>query len=278
MMLVVEFGSRRRGDYHFSSDKDLLVLASNWEEIKQETEKRKLQGYSVSAFLLGKASYLVKTGSLFFKHIADEGTLIWGPQHEYQQLISRWRPARSYDDDIAENLDLLEVLDFIPVSHFGFLVTVDILISSVRNILIRKLARYGMYIYSWNEIFQAAQKHGMIKVDDISVFLRARHLKNLYRQGDRQRVTLSFLERLLDGAERACGASLRFGFPGREEIRSLPERFDDGTYKQLRALELMCAEYSFDASLGVQLAWIRQPSYFCANGSNKPLARHSPHD
>ena len=111
----------------------------------------------------------------------------------------------------------------------------------------------------------------MIKKEDVLLFLTARHLKNRYRQGDMPHVSLSYLERLMDGAQRAFGIVRGFRFAGRTAIRSLPERFYDGTYKQLRALELMCAEYGFDGSLSTLLAWIRQPSYFCANGPNRPM-------
>lgn len=45
----------------------------------------------------------------------------------------------------------------------------------------------------------------------------------------------------------------------------LSERMDTGTYKQLRAIELMCAEYEFDESIKGLVSIVKRPAYFCSN-------------
>jgi hypothetical protein len=273
MMLAIEFGSRQRGDFNLSSDKDILLLASSWEQITIETREHTLAGFSVSAFLFDKAVYLIKSGNLFFKHICDEGVLVFGSQDQYQALISQWHPANNYSKEIDENIDLLEVLTFAPSTYSGIIVIVDILISSVRNILIRRLADQGCYVFSWSQVFKEAQERGMIKNEDIQVFLIARYLKNQYRQGIVPVIPQSYLEYILNGAQRAFNISFKLKFARRMEMRSLPEKYCDGSYKQLRALELMCAEYGFHKSLGSLLLLTSQPAYFCANGPIKAYQR-----
>jgi predicted nucleotidyltransferase len=265
-MLMIEFGSRQRGDFNNCSDKDVLILASNWKQIKFETDKLTSEGFSVSSFLFGKATYLIKTGSLFFKHIFDEGILISGSEERFHQLASQWYPAKDYEREIEGNLDLLEVLNFTPSSYVGIAVIVDILISSIRNILIRRLASQGCYVFSWSKIFEEAKKRNMIKEEDIRIFLIARQLKNKYRQGVVMRISRNYLRHLIDGAQRALTVSVKTRFASHKAIRSLPERYNDNTYKQLRSIELVCAEYGFHESLGALRSIVRKPAYFCANG------------
>lgn len=265
-MLAIEFGSGRRGDCDLTSDKDLLLIASDWGQITAETARKSAQGYSISAFLFDKATYLIESGNLFFKHICDEGVLISGSEIRYGQLVSGWQAARDYRDEFHENIDLLEVIRFAPKSLEGIAVIVDILISSVRNILIRRLACMGEYVFSWGSIFAAAAKREIIKTEDVGLLLMARHIKNRYRQGHISNLSLSYLDALLEASGRACGVSLKAQFATRAALRSFPEKYADNSYKQLRAIELMCAEYGFDRALDPLLNLVQQPAYFCANG------------
>lgn len=275
MMLAIEFGSGRRGDCDLTSDRDLLLIGTDWKQVTSEAAKKSADGFSISAFLFDKATYLVGTGNLFFKHICDEGILVSGSEDRYHGLIAGWQAASDYRDEVRENLDLLEVIHFIPQSAEGVVVAVDILISSVRNVLIRRLASCGEYVFSWSQVFDEAEKRCMIQRTDIPLFLAARHIKNRYRQGSIPALPVSYLEALLKASNRACGVTLKPRFASRVELRSLPEKYADGSYKQLRAMELMCAEYFFDKALDPLLSFVRQPAYFCANGPNIPLQRMS---
>lgn len=266
MILAIEFGSGRRGDYDLTSDKDLLLIGSDWQQISSESARCSAEGFSISAFLFDKANYLITNGNLFFKHICDEGVLVAGSEDCYKAMIYGWQAASDYREEVWENLDLLEVIHFVPQTTAGIAAAIDILISSVRNILIRRLACDGEYVFSWRQVFAEASKRQMIKGEDVQLLMTARHLKNRYRQGYISKLSLSYLEALFEASNRACGVILKPRFARRIDLRSLPEKYDDGTYKQLRALELMCAEYSFDKALNPLLNFIRHPAYFCANG------------
>lgn len=271
MMLAVEFGSGKRGDCDYTSDRDLLLISTDWKKIMLETERKSTEGFSVSSFLLNKATYLVNSGSLFFKHISDEGVLVSGSKNDYRILMSGWQAAADYKDEAYENIDLLEVINFIPRSPQGVAAAVDILISSVRNILIRRLACDGEYVFSWESVFTTAENRKIIKKEDIKLLLVARRIKNLYRQGHIASISIQYFEALLEASSRACGVALQPRYATRAELRSLPEKYADGSYKQLRAMELMCAEYPFDCTVDSLLNLVRRPAYFCANGPNIKL-------
>jgi hypothetical protein len=268
-MLVVEFGSKKRGDYERSSDRDILLIGDNWPELTTEKVFKKNQGYSVTCLTTDKAAYLIGSGSLFLKHVIDEGNLISGVTSDYNNLIAEWSSARSYEGEIQSNLDLLEVLNFVPKSSAGLLIVIDIIISSVRNIAIRKLANEGRYIFSWAGILLAAAQRDEIKVEDVPLFLEARSIKNQYRSGFLPSITEKYVNGLGQAAAKILGSKKLYRFGHHRSIAELPTRYQDGTYKQLRAVELLCGEYNFDRSLRPFMTWVKDPSYFCARGPGR---------
>jgi hypothetical protein len=268
-MIKILFGSNRRGDFDNYSDKDILLIGDHWDGLKEERISLEKSGCSVSCFTSRRAHYLVSTGSLFFKHILDEGALISGPYQEYKNLAIMWKPAASYGEEIDQNLDLLELLAFTPNSYVGLNTATDIVICSIRNILIRRLAQIGRYVFSWENIFLTAVDLGLITNRDVEVFLIARRIKNLYRKGHFTLLKEEFINALMEAAYKVFLMNNVLHFNVRPNISHLPEKCYDGSYKQLRAIELMCAEYEFEPALKQYKSWISNPSYFCNNGLSK---------
>ena len=271
-MLAIEFGSKKRGDFNMSSDKDMLLIGSNLTKLFKEKERRKVEGYSVSCMTTSKAKYMVEQGSLFFKHIIDEGFLIEGSQEKHFEIIRDWKAAPDYQNDIDGNVELLEILSHIPKTSEGVLAATDLVTISIRNILIRKLAFFGLYVFSWEEVANSAVEHKFIALDEKIILLHARQIKNYYRQGCDIQVSVFYLERLLGILGEILGNKINFRFGSKQEIIQLHEKCNDGSYKQLRALELLCAYYGFSSSPPKFLNWIRDPNYFCAStGPNRPI-------
>ena len=98
-MLAIEFGSKKRGDFNISSDKDMLLIGSSLAQLFKEKERKKIEGYSVSCMATTKAKYMVNQGSLFFKHIIDEGFLIEGNRGKYHEIIRDWKAAPKRDSN-----------------------------------------------------------------------------------------------------------------------------------------------------------------------------------
>ena len=146
-MLFIEFGSQNRGDSNYSSDKDLLLIDNCCKKLLEEKNIKKSLGYSVTCFPADKAKILVQNGSLFFKHIIEEGQIINGSQDSAQELFHLWRAPKNYDKDIDSNIDLLELLAHIPKTQEGLVVAADMVTISIRNILIRHYASDGKYIF-----------------------------------------------------------------------------------------------------------------------------------
>ena len=160
-MITVEFGSRMRGDYDASSDRDLLIIGDRWSQLIETSSDNRWRGYSLSRFTYDRATYLISTGSLFFKHIAEEGTLVEGSEADFQELLGAWTPAPSYRQEIEENVDLLNLVEFLPKSIVGPSVGVDIIFTALRSVLIRELAGEGFYLFSWKAILAESQSDGL---------------------------------------------------------------------------------------------------------------------
>ena len=271
-MLAIEFGSKKRGDFNISSDKDMLLIGSSLAQLFKEKERKKIEGYSVSCMATTKAKYMVNQGSLFFKHIIDEGFLIEGNRGKYHEIIRDWKAAPNYQNDIDGNVELLEILSYVPQTAEGVLAATDIVTISIRNILIRKLASFGLYVFAWEQVASAAMKHNFITSNEKIIILHARQIKNYYRQGCDIQVSVFFLERVLDILGKIIDNKINFRFGKKQEIIQLHEKCNNGSYKQLRALELLCAYYGFSSSPPKFLSWIRDPNYFCtAKGHNQSI-------
>lgn len=265
-MLAIGFGSRCRGDADYSSDSDILLIGNDWDEVTKYKTLYAASGHSVSTCLADNAAHLTKKGNLFFKHIFSEGIILSGSKVTFENLASQWVYSTDYITEAKQNLDLLEILGYIPKTNMGILAAVDILVTSSRNILIRRLASLDYYAFSWFKIFQESNRRGIIRGHDIPILLQARILKNKYRQGLLPRISYTYFNALIESASRACGTALNLRFAQPKALMSLPEKIKNGTYKQLRAFELLCAQYPADSQLTSVRKIIKEPSYFCAHG------------
>ena len=86
-------------------------------------------------------------------------------------------------------------------------------------------------------------------------------------------IPLSFVDRLVDGSKHVFDGRLNYKISTRSQIQTFTDKCCDGSYKQLRAMELLCASYDFDPSMQDYLNWIKEPSYFKARGPNHLVVR-----
>ena len=268
-MFIVSFGSKQRGDFNHSSDTDLLIIDTDTTRLIECKKEYANIGYSVTAMPLIKASYLVKKGSLFFKHIINEGSLIGGNLYNYNSLMKGWKKAKTYQNEIEGNLDLLELLYYLPKTHEGILFAVDLLIISIRNILIRKFAELDLFVFSWDDLSNCAVKYGYFNTAEKVVVMTARQVKNYYRYGYDIKVSLYLVEKLMQILRKITGKKIGINFSSKKEIVNLHSKFHDGSYKQLRAIELLCAYYNFKSVPLNYLQWIRDPNYFALTKGEK---------
>lgn len=261
MNTIIEFGSITRRESDKYSDKDILIIYKE----KFPKDDKKLytnQGYSVSIFNTKKAKYLTSNGSLFFKHIILEGNQIKG-RNDLKELGKLWYPLKNYDAEIEDNLDLLSCLANTPNNIYGVLAAIDISITSIRNILIRKLANQGMYLFSWIEILIKSIELNMLTKAEANCILAGRKLKKTYRNDIYFTPSEEIIENINSVLSR-FDQGRKIAFSTHKKIINQPEKFTNGSYAQLRAIELLCAEYKFSSDLKQLRSLTQQPAYFCS--------------
>ena len=164
-------------------------------------------GCSVTYFSTQRAKYLTSIGSLFFKHVIDEGRVVFGGRDIFSSLATAWKPANDYGPEVDSTIDLLDLLARVPSCRRGVAIAADLLVNSLRSILIRRLAEHGSYIFSWRTVIREASKRGLLPSGAGRVVLHARRLKNEYRRSGYANVELTLVEQLADVVRAAVGHS-----------------------------------------------------------------------
>lgn len=261
-MLIVEFGSRLNGRARQFSDKDLLIIGDDWHQINHEANI--LNGYSITKFKEDKATYLSKGGSLFFKHIIDEGRVISDTKNKIATLGSIWKPKSNYRDEIYSNIDLLEVLKLIPRNRWANMFILDLLVITIRNILIRKLANEGIYSFGWESIFRNAIKVKLLSEKDIPLLFYARIQKNKYRTFFNSRIHDHIIDLLLKITSRLANTPIKIGYGTEKQLLNSLNDYKGGSYKELRAIELLCINREYSGELMRYKRLISDPNYSCS--------------
>ena len=122
-------------------------------------------------------------------------------------------------------------------------------------------------MFGWENIFTESIKHGFITNNDASYLKISRQLKNAYRESLFYTIDKSFISTLLEISSKVFKVKIKLGKENKKEILGFPDYYKDGTYMQLRALELMCSYYSFDKSLASYIELVKNPSYSCATNA-----------
>jgi hypothetical protein len=265
--IAIEYGSRHNGIISRYSDRDLLLIHNGCKNSSEERIKFQLLGYDVTVMSEKKAIHLAKSGSLFLKHVITEGKIINGEASIYNNVNSEWRPKKDYQDEIDSNIDILDLLQTLPENKFSLLFVNDLLITSIRNIAIRKFAADGVYVFAWEEIFKQLYSVGRINMNDIKILLFSRKLKNAYRNRMYYSVHFEFIYKLFEIAKKIINFNGKINFCNRKSIvLGLPDKLPERSYKQLRAYEIVCSFYQYNSDVRNLASMVSKPSYFSSGG------------
>jgi hypothetical protein len=265
-MNVLEIGSSARGDGDRWSDRDILVIATG-EELSRLDLAYAKRGASVVSLTPRKFRYLASRGSLFLKHAIDEGVLLEGVRDEWRVLSNKWHSTGDYAHEIESNLHFLPVLECVPASQSGASAAIDVMVCSVRNILIRQLAKRGIFKFSWHDIAQHSHQVVNLPAGAWRAVSWAREQKNKRRAGLSTAIRGGDVEEFADLFRGVLGSIPLAWTSSNSRLERLAMRFADGSYAQLRAFELLCANGAGDDGLRALRMMTARPSYFCSGRS-----------
>ena len=257
MTQVYLFGSNPRGDFDLSSDNDALLISNSWGNVSRKIHMYEKAGFDITFFPFNKAKYLIKSGSLFFKHIKDEGQLIEGNINDSVEFLSNWKAKNSYQDEVDENIDLLELLRYLPKNHKSNLIANDIISISIRNIIIRRLAEVGVYSFSWDTIIDNAINHGFINSEQKNFIKTARLYKNMYRNGNSITISDDFINEVIMILNSLVKNDICIDRIGESLIKQKLNKLEAYSYKWLRLTEIISSLYSTKDS-SEELAYLRK--------------------
>ncbi|WP_153066815.1 hypothetical protein [Xanthomonas arboricola] len=265
-MNIVEIGSSARGDGDYWSDRDVLVIAAA-AELPGIEARLSAKGASVVSLTHGKFDWLASKGSLFLKHAIDEGVILDGASGCWESLTNRWCSNGDYSQEIQSNLNFLPMLRCIPTQADAAATAVDIMVCSVRNILIRELASRGIFSFSWRDICRSSCKVFKFSAGAWRAIYWAREQKNKRRARLPTYVEAIQVEEFAEIYRMILGSNLISWTSSSKRIERLASNFTAGSYAQLRAFELLCSSREADIGLSKLREITANPSYFCSGRS-----------
>ncbi len=178
------FGSISRGDNDALSDRDILIVDTDINLLKQRQTALEFSGWSVASYTFAKLDALIQKGSLFIQHIKDEAEIHRDEGGMLRSRLDYFQPKSSYRKEIMENTQLANLTSSWPKSARGALWAADVLYVATRNFGILHLAQKKRYLFSYSKLLKALADDGDIDVEAVPDLLKLRLAKSLYRSGE----------------------------------------------------------------------------------------------
>ena len=179
---VAIFGSSLRADFDKYSDKDLLIVADDFEtQEKLKTEYSK-DNWSISCYTYSKLKYLANNGSLFIKHLQNESEIIIDIENKLDKTLNEFKQKNNYKKDIEDCKNYFDIIKVIPRTNLGFSWFCDSLYVGLRNYLVFKNAENGIFEFSFIKLLNKLKEEGKIRESDIEILKELRVVKRNYRE------------------------------------------------------------------------------------------------
>lgn len=179
---IAIFGSSLRTDFDKYSDRDLLVVADDYETLKKLKEHYSKDDWSISYYTYSKLQYLSKTGSLFIKHLQRESEVFVDENERFSKILSEFNEKTDYTNDIEDSIGYFEIVNIIPKTNLGYAWFCDCLYVGLRNYLIFKNAENGTFEFSFIKLLNRLNNQGVISQSDIQILKELRVIKRNYRE------------------------------------------------------------------------------------------------
>ncbi len=176
------FGSSLRDDFDKYSDKDLLVVAEDFETLEKLKKQYSKEDWSVSYYTYSKLEFLSKNGSLFIKHLQKGSRSLVDHGSKLSAIISNFKSRDSYNTDYKESKNYFEIIKVIPDSKFGYAWFCDCIYVGLRNLLIFENAEQNVYEFSYLKLLDLLRENGKISKSESNILKELRVVKRNYRE------------------------------------------------------------------------------------------------
>ena len=179
------FGSAARSSRDEISDRDVLVVADNWEKRQRLVEKWSKGGWSVASYSPKRVATMIGAGSLFVQHLKLEGILIGDRDGWLRDALGSAEAKKSYEVDANNSVFLA-----LPIERFASeellhnnLIVSDLAYVAFRNFGICYLADRGLMVFDYHTIVESVGKEFGLSLSELRLMHSLRAGKVAYRMG-----------------------------------------------------------------------------------------------
>jgi len=192
------FGSSLRSDFDKYSDKDLLIVADDYETLENLKTTYSKRDWSISFYTYTKLKYLSRNGSLFIKHLQNESQIIIDKNDRLKGILDDFNSKNDYKKDIEDCLNYFDIIKSIPNTTLGLAWYCDCLYVGLRNYLVFKNAEKGIFEFSFIKLLNSLKNEGEIENSDIEILKELRVVKRNYRDEILNELpSLSFIQKVI---------------------------------------------------------------------------------
>lgn len=146
------FGSLARRDTDSYSDRDALVVGSDFNTIRSAATVLRRRGWSCSCFTWSALEWQARSGSLFVHHLLNESIIRQDPEHRLHDTLRLFSARTSYERDATASQPVLALLRATPRCSNGFGWAFDVLMTGFRTWAVPFLAEQDAVAYSYEDI------------------------------------------------------------------------------------------------------------------------------
>ncbi|MCF6131610.1 hypothetical protein [Flavobacterium wongokense] len=178
---VAIYGSSMRENFDKYSDRDILIVANFYDELKSLKIEYENQGFSVSTYTYSKLQFMSENGSLFIDHLVKESKILIDFNGKLNLILNNHKSQKPDLKQFQDNKKYFEILKFVPNSSKGFGWFCDCLYVGIRNYLILKSAEKGDFNFSYLTLLDELKSENLIALHEIDTLRELRVIKRNYR-------------------------------------------------------------------------------------------------
>ena len=175
------FGSSLRNDFDKYSDRDLLIVADDYNTLNELKLKYANEGWSISFYTYEKLKYLSKIGGLFIQHLKDESHIIKDDNCKLQSILSSFKPKNNYNPELNNAKKYFDLTHFVSDTTISYAWLCDVLYVGLRNYLIFENSNNRIYEFSFLKLLSILKNENRINQSEFDVLRELRVVKRNYR-------------------------------------------------------------------------------------------------
>lgn len=179
---VAIYGSSTRENFDKYSDKDILIVADCYKELKTLKIEYENQGFSVSTYTYSKLKFMSENGSLFIDHLVKESKTLIDFDQKFNLILENHNSKKPSAKEFQDNKNYFKILKFVPNSKKGFGWFCDCLYIGFRNYLILKSAEKGNFNFSYLTLLEELKNENLITANETEILRELRVVKRNYRE------------------------------------------------------------------------------------------------